>query len=217
MSKDRRTPGQRRETIGRTKTQQPNNDSKKAVGQPKEARRLFYFAMKEVTTMAGGSISIQIENLRQLMADVEAIEAGGRKAISNTVKDVKARAPGWIAQEITAVYNIKKGEITPSGSGKLKKMAGSINSAQARPSRSSRSSTRAGSDSRALRHDAKGTTGRKELHPEGRDPKGQQEGHRLDKEIPAPRAAPSRSGRTIYSWARATPKRIVQAGSHSSE
>lgn len=70
--------------------------------------------------MAGGSISIQIENLRQLMADVEAIEAGGRKAISNTVKDVKARAPGWIAQEITAVYNIKKGEITPS-------MAGSIN------------------------------------------------------------------------------------------
>ena len=73
--------------------------------------------------MAGGSISIQIENLRQLMADVEAIEAGGRKAISNTVKDVKARAPGWIAQEITAVYNIKKGEITPSGSGKPKKMA----------------------------------------------------------------------------------------------
>ena len=76
--------------------------------------------------MAGGSISIQIEILRQLMADVEAIEAGGRKAISNTVKDVKARAPGWIAQEITAVYNIKKGEITPSGSGKPK-MAGSIN------------------------------------------------------------------------------------------
>ena len=64
--------------------------------------------------MAGGSISIQIENLRQLVADVQAIEAGGRKAISSTVKDVKARAPGWIAQEVTAVYNIKKGEITPS-------------------------------------------------------------------------------------------------------
>ena len=78
--------------------------------------------------MAGGSISIQIENLRQLVADVQAIEAGGRKAISSTVKDVKARAPGWIAQEVTAVYNIKKGEITPSGknSGKPKKMAGSV-------------------------------------------------------------------------------------------
>lgn len=29
--------------------------------------------------MAGGSISIQIENLRQLVADVQAIEAGGRR------------------------------------------------------------------------------------------------------------------------------------------
>ena len=76
--------------------------------------------------MAGGSISIQIENLRQLVADVQAIEAGGRKAISSTVKDVKARAPGWIAQEVTAVYNIKKGEITPSSGGKPKKMAGDV-------------------------------------------------------------------------------------------
>ena len=76
--------------------------------------------------MAGGSISIQIENLRQLVADVQAIEAGGRKAISSTVKDVKARAPGWIAQEVTAVYNIKKGKITPSSGGKPKKMAGSV-------------------------------------------------------------------------------------------
>lgn len=73
-----------------------------------------------------GSVSVQLANLRQLAADVQAIEAGGRKAIASTVKDVKARAPGWIAQEVTAVYNIKKGEITPSSGGKPKKMAGSI-------------------------------------------------------------------------------------------
>lgn len=73
-----------------------------------------------------GSVSVQLANLRQLAADVQAIEAGGRKAITSTVKDVKARAPGWIAQEVTAVYNIKKGEITPSSGGKPKKMAGSI-------------------------------------------------------------------------------------------
>lgn len=72
------------------------------------------------------SVSVQLANLRQLAADVQAIEAGGRKAITSTVKDVKARAPGWIAQEVTAVYNIKKGEITPSSGGKPKKMAGSI-------------------------------------------------------------------------------------------
>lgn len=72
------------------------------------------------------SVTVQLENLRQLVADVQAIQEGGRKAISNTVKDVKARAPGWIAQEVTAVYNIKKGEIVPSSSGKPKKMAGTI-------------------------------------------------------------------------------------------
>ena len=75
--------------------------------------------------MPKNSISAQLSNLQQLVADLEAIENGGKKAISNTIKDVKARAPGWIAQEVTAVYNIKKSEITPSGSGKPKKMAGS--------------------------------------------------------------------------------------------
>ena len=74
--------------------------------------------------MPQNSISAQLSNLQQLVADLEAIENGGKKAISNTIKDVKARAPGWIAQEVTAVYNIKKSE---------------------RPSRSSPSPTRAGS------------------------------------------------------------------------
>lgn len=78
--------------------------------------------------MPQNSISAQLSNLQQLVADLEAIENGGKKAISNTIKDVKARAPGWIAQEVTSVYNIKKGEITPSGknSSRPKKMAGSI-------------------------------------------------------------------------------------------
>lgn len=78
--------------------------------------------------MPKNSISAQLSNLQQLVADLEAIENGGKKAISNTIKDVKARAQSWIAQEVTSVYNIKKGEITPSGknSGKPKKMAGSV-------------------------------------------------------------------------------------------
>ena len=75
--------------------------------------------------MSRGSISAQLSNLSQLVADLQAIEEGGRRAISSTVKDVKARAPGWIAQEVTSVYNIKKSEIVPSSSGKPKKMAGS--------------------------------------------------------------------------------------------
>ena len=78
--------------------------------------------------MAHSSITMQVENFQQLLADVRAIQDAGKKAISNTVKDVKSRAPGWIASEVTKVYNIKKSEITPSKgtSSTPKKMAGSL-------------------------------------------------------------------------------------------
>lgn len=76
--------------------------------------------------MARGSISAQLGNLRQLLDDVQDIQDSGRKAIQNTLKDVKARAPSWIAQEVTTVYNIKKSEITPTNGSKPKKLAGSI-------------------------------------------------------------------------------------------
>ena len=71
---------------------------------------------------------MQVENFQKLMDTVAQIDEQGRKAVKATVRDIKARAPSWIAQEVTSVYNIKKGEITPSGknSGKPKKMAGSV-------------------------------------------------------------------------------------------
>ena len=71
---------------------------------------------------------MQVENFQKLMDTVAQIDEQGRKAVKATVRDVKARAPSWIAQEVTSVYNIKKGEIAPSGknSSKPKKMAGSV-------------------------------------------------------------------------------------------
>ena len=71
---------------------------------------------------------MQVENFQKLMDTVAQIDEQGRKAVKATVRDVKARAPSWIAQEVTSVYNIKKGEITPSsGKGaKPKKMAGTL-------------------------------------------------------------------------------------------
>lgn len=71
---------------------------------------------------------MQVENFQKLMDTVAQIDEQGRKAVKATVRDVKARAPSWIAQEVTSVYNIKKGEITPSGknSGKPKKTAGNV-------------------------------------------------------------------------------------------
>ena len=69
---------------------------------------------------------MQVENFQKLMDTVAQIDEQGRKAVKATVRDVKARAPSWIAQEVTAVYNIKKSEITPSGSVKPEKMASDI-------------------------------------------------------------------------------------------
>ena len=37
--------------------------------------------------MPQNSISAQLSNLQQLVADLEAIENGGKKAISNTIKE----------------------------------------------------------------------------------------------------------------------------------
>ena len=78
--------------------------------------------------MPRSTITMQVENFKRLMDTVAQVDEQGRKAVKNTVKDVKARAPGWIAAEVVQVYNIKKSEITPaSGKGsKPKKMAGSV-------------------------------------------------------------------------------------------
>ena len=164
--------------------------------------------------MPQNSISAQLSNLHQLVADLEAIENGGKKAISNTIKDVKARAPGWIAQEVTAVYNIKKSEITPSGSGKPKKMAGSIQIT--------------GETIEELAITYKGRL----LTPVhfGMTPKAPPRGKsytlkasvlkgqkKVIGRTQEPRAARSRSDRTIFSWGQATPRATARAGSHSSE
>ncbi|WP_024834230.1 hypothetical protein [Ruminiclostridium josui] len=60
--------------------------------------------------------------------DLKGIYVGAEKAVQNTVSDTKSRGPGWVAQIVTEVYNIKKTEIVPSKaeSGKPKKMAGTI-------------------------------------------------------------------------------------------
>lgn len=77
--------------------------------------------------MPKSTVTAQVQSIKKLIEDVEAIKDAGKKAISATLKDVKSRAPGWIASEVVAVYNIKKAEITPAGKGaKPRKMAGTL-------------------------------------------------------------------------------------------
>ena len=67
-----------------------------------------------------GQIKVEIKNLRGILKRIESLEGAGEKAITNTVNDIKKRAPGWVAQEVTKTYNIDKKEIIPGSTRKVR-------------------------------------------------------------------------------------------------
>lgn len=64
--------------------------------------------------------------LRQTIKELERIKGKSETVLKRTVSDLRTRAPGWIAAEVSQVYGIKKGEITPSKAGAGGKKVGSI-------------------------------------------------------------------------------------------
>lgn len=44
--------------------------------------------------MGKSTITLQVQNFDSLMRQVQQLKDGGKKAIKNTVNDMKARAPG---------------------------------------------------------------------------------------------------------------------------
>ncbi len=59
-------------------------------------------------------IEFHLHNVGELLTWIDAQGEAGRKAVSYTIKDIKSRAPGWVASETASVYNIKKTEIVPA-------------------------------------------------------------------------------------------------------
>jgi hypothetical protein len=60
------------------------------------------------------SVTFELCEVGSLLSWIEQQGKAGEKAVSYTIKDIKSRAPGWVAAETSAVYNIKKSEITPA-------------------------------------------------------------------------------------------------------
>lgn len=56
---------------------------------------------------------MQVEHFDGLLKQIRQLEDGGKKAVKNTVNDMKARAPSWVAAAVTTEYNISKKEIIP--------------------------------------------------------------------------------------------------------
>lgn len=70
-------------------------------------------------------VEIVIQNIKELQAGLEAKEAQLIKAVNATTNDFRSRGPGWISQEVSKVYTIKKKDVTQSRkearvSGKIK-------------------------------------------------------------------------------------------------
>lgn len=63
--------------------------------------------------MGRSTITMQVEHFDGLLRQIRQLEDGGKKAIKNTVNDMKARAPSWVAAAVTTEYNISKKEIVP--------------------------------------------------------------------------------------------------------
>lgn len=63
------------------------------------------------------SMNISIKGFDEVIAEINAIEANGRKVIQRTTSDFKSRGPGWISQEVTKEYNIKKKDVNETKTG----------------------------------------------------------------------------------------------------
>lgn len=62
-------------------------------------------------------IELVIKNLAEVEAGLKAKEAQVIKAVNATTNDFKSRGPGWVSQEVTQVYAIKKKDVTRTKKG----------------------------------------------------------------------------------------------------
>lgn len=66
--------------------------------------------------MAAGVMNVVVKNYDQLIKDISSINKNTQKAVSRTIGEFKSRGPGWISQEVTAEYNIKKKDVNETRS-----------------------------------------------------------------------------------------------------
>ena len=72
------------------------------------------------------SVRCQIKDYNILQKQLEKMQKAPRMVLTRTLSDVKKRAPGWVATEVTKVYGVKKGEITGNKLGKVTVKGGTM-------------------------------------------------------------------------------------------
>lgn len=69
-------------------------------------------------------LNINIEGYEDVVKQLNSMNKDSAKVINRTIGDIKSRGPGWISQEVTKEYNIKKKDV--NGTKKVVKKAGSF-------------------------------------------------------------------------------------------
>ncbi|MCR4674058.1 MAG: hypothetical protein K5675_03530 [Lachnospiraceae bacterium] len=62
--------------------------------------------------------SIKLDNVESVISGIKHKQEMGAKAVNSTIGDFVKRGPGWVSQEVTGIYSIKKKDITQSQKGK---------------------------------------------------------------------------------------------------
>lgn len=65
------------------------------------------------------SVTCQIKDYKVLKKQLEKMQKAPKMVLKRTMSDVKTRAPGWVAAEVSKVYGVKKAEITGNKLGKV--------------------------------------------------------------------------------------------------
>lgn len=64
----------------------------------------------------GKGFEILTDGIDRLKDDVKEMQAAPKKAMNGLMGDLKKRGPGWIASEVTQIYNVKKADVSPGKS-----------------------------------------------------------------------------------------------------
>lgn len=65
------------------------------------------------------SVTCQIKDYKVLKKQMEKMQKAPKMVLKRTLSDVKTRAPGWVAAEVSKVYGVKKAEITGNKLGRV--------------------------------------------------------------------------------------------------
>lgn len=65
-------------------------------------------------------MKVVIDGYDNVVKEIQGMKAKSEKVVNCTVADFKSRGPGWVAQEVTKEYNIKKKEVNETKKGIIK-------------------------------------------------------------------------------------------------